>query len=364
MMIGLYLTLILALLVQAIFFFIFTVARKQQVKAVNTPDPSPFTVLICARNELPHLEAHLQTWLSQLSSRDHLMIVDDGSTDGSHDYLKAKAATHPNLTLLHIPDDQKTHPGKKAALHEGLKACKTEHIILTDADCYPLSEYWASSMNQSLHHYDVVIGFAPLIMRPSIVSMFASLESIYVAMQYGSFAILGRPYMYVGRNAGIKKSKVLQTNAINKHMDMTSGDDDLTFQAIRKDVSVGVNLQKKALVNSYPPEHLRTFIRQKTRHMSTSVRYDAFSKIALAVLAASHILFYFCLGLMLFSEAAIWVPSMLTLRAIIILPAWYRWSSDLLIPFRWGKILIFDLLLSIYYPVMMTTLFKKSIRWT
>lgn len=357
-------TALILLAINGCYYLLFAGVKKPEDIHPDLEKANPFTILICAKNERPNLKKNLQSWLNQLSPDDRLLIVDDGSQDGSSDWLSEIAAGEKRLSTIRIEPEEKHHPGKKQALKIGLEHCKTDSVILTDADCRPHTANWAKIMNQSLNNYDVVIGFSPLLSGTSWVSRFAALESILVAMQYGSFAFYEKPYMFVGRNVAYRKDIVQRHRALDQHKDLLSGDDDLTLQVVNKYVKSGISLQSDALVWSKAPASFNAFFRQKSRHISTSTRYDNFSKIALGVFAGSHIGFYLLLIILIFNQGAMWVPSLLILRPIIILPAWYKWTGYLLIPFKWWKIMFFDLLLTIYYLIMSTTLIKKQQHWT
>lgn len=60
-----------------------------------------------------------------------LIIVDDGSTDGTKNFLSALAASNrPDIKIIFHPENQ----GKGAAIRTGLKAVSGEAVIIQDAD--------------------------------------------------------------------------------------------------------------------------------------------------------------------------------------------------------------------------------------
>src|ERR1700730_9227354 len=60
-----------------------------------------------------------------------LLVVDDGSKDGSREILRQLAAAHPDrLRLLEQPANQ----GKGAALRRGIAAATGDLIVFQDAD--------------------------------------------------------------------------------------------------------------------------------------------------------------------------------------------------------------------------------------
>ena len=59
-----------------------------------------------------------------------LLIVDDGSTDGTRELLAALAAEHPQVRVLLQPQNQ----GKGAALHRGFHEATGDLVLVQDAD--------------------------------------------------------------------------------------------------------------------------------------------------------------------------------------------------------------------------------------
>lgn len=96
------------------------------------------TVVIPCYNEEPTIEAILKL-VESVQIADEIVIVDDGSTDGSREILqKIESENRSNVRIIYHSHNQ----GKGAALVTGFKAATSEVILIQDADFeYDPTEY-------------------------------------------------------------------------------------------------------------------------------------------------------------------------------------------------------------------------------
>ena len=113
------------------------------------------SIVIPAYNEarrLPETLARLRRWLGSTTLRTEIMVVDDGSTDGT-----AEAAREPGgeeVTLLrHEPNR-----GKGYAVRRGMLAATGERRLMTDADLSTPIEELPRLMRELDHGADIAIG--------------------------------------------------------------------------------------------------------------------------------------------------------------------------------------------------------------
>ena len=95
-------------------------------------------VIIPCYNEEKTIEETIIRSIENLSTKDNLLIVDDGSTDKSNFLIKNLANKFSNISLI----KHEKNLGKGAAIKAALKKVKNEIVIIQDSDLeYNPSEY-------------------------------------------------------------------------------------------------------------------------------------------------------------------------------------------------------------------------------
>ena len=255
----------------------------------------PVSIVICAKNELENLKLFLPKVLNQKYPDFEVIVVDDHSTDTSFEWLCSEAKNYPNLIVLKF-DQEKISGGKKEALTFGIKNAKHEHLLLTDADCYPASENWITAMISGYSpNKEIILGvglYESESKNNKLLSNFINWDAIIIAIQYLSFAVIGKPYMSVGRNVSYLKSTFLNNNGFVSHININSGDDDLFIKDAAKQNTVGIVINPNAHTISPAKSTWKSFLHQKSRHQSTGFYYKKSTLIALGLFQILTCCFY------------------------------------------------------------------------
>lgn len=108
-------------------------ARLPVSYSTQTRHSPTLSILIPVYNEievLPLCLERLGTVLTALDYSHEIIFVDDGSRDGSADWLAAYVCSHDHLKLIRLSRNF----GKEAAMSAGLQHCSGEATIILDAD--------------------------------------------------------------------------------------------------------------------------------------------------------------------------------------------------------------------------------------
>jgi GT2 family glycosyltransferase len=93
----------------------------------------PFSVIICTRNGRARIGRCLDACRSMIGENIEVIVVDDGSTDGTAAFV---ATRFPDVRLLELPPS-----GLSAARNAGAAAASGRVLAFTDDDCEPDAEW-------------------------------------------------------------------------------------------------------------------------------------------------------------------------------------------------------------------------------
>ncbi len=87
------------------------------------------SIIVPVYNAAPYLERCMASLLGQTYHNTEILLVDDGSTDGSGVLCDGFAAAYRNVKVFHMPNE-----GVSAARNRGLEECGGEYLTFVDAD--------------------------------------------------------------------------------------------------------------------------------------------------------------------------------------------------------------------------------------
>lgn len=327
------------------------------------------SVVICARNEADNLQKNLKTILQQDYPVWELIVVNDDSEDETGSILQAYQQEYPSLRIITVKNKKKG--GKKAALTKGIQAAQYDWLLLTDADCQPQTDQWIKTMQHQVWQHpqaqkiQIVLGYGPYFSKSTLLNSWVQYETIYVAIQYFSFALWKVPYMGVGRNLMYQKELFWANKGFEAHQEILSGDDDLFINAVANSENTVICVEPAGFMYSTAPATWKGLYRQKTRHYSSSSSYQWYFQVLLGLLALSHFGFYAGIGVFFYMN--IWnkfVLCVIIIRLLLLYKVWLKSTQKLheikILPYLWAM----DMLLPLYYIVFaISTLNYPNKKW-
>ena len=346
-----------------VFYFLYFFTRLAFYKKKNksTSQTHPVSVIVCARDEAANLAKNLPGALVQQYKTSHeVIVVDDNSFDDTKYLLQEFKKTFKQLHPVFLKQEAKFIPGKKFPLSIGIKTAKYEVVLLTDADCVPASEYWIEQMQETYDDTtEIVLGYGAFNKRRGFLNKLIRWEAFSTAIQYFSYALVGMPYMGVGRNLSYKKTIFYRHKGFSAHNHVLSGDDDLFINMAATKINTKINIDANAFTLSEPAKTWSQYAKQKKRHYSTAKYYKPLHKFLLSVYAFTHFLFYPLLvaSIILYNWkfALIVFGVRFIIQSIVYFLGMKKLKEADLFPY----FLLFDIGMFFYYLIFAFSIFKK-----
>ena len=300
-----------------LFFFVFAFAKAKKTTPSYLP---PVSLIVCSKNEAENLRKNIPQWIAQKYSDFEIVLINDASSDETKDVIEEFAEQYPNIIQVHVENNEAFWGSKKYALTLGIKKASHEHLLFTDADCYPASTYWIQDMaSQFVGKKELILGYGAYEkIKGSWLNKLIRFETVLTAIQYYSYAMAGRPYMGVGRNLAYTTHLFYEQRGFIDHIKVQSGDDDLFVNQAGTKENITVNFNPDSFTVSEPKKSFSEWYTQKRRHVSTASHYRFMDKFFLGLFYMSQLLFFgIAIVLLVFGFQWEWVAGAIGLRYLV-----------------------------------------------
>ncbi len=267
-------------------------ARRKRWVADYTPRAS---VLIAAYNERPVITRTLATVLESDYPDVEIIVVDDGSTDGTGDAVEAAYGWHPSIRLVRQPNG-----GKASALNRAIELATGEVLICFDAD----TQIAPDTIAKLVRHFadrriGAVAGNVKVGNRHNVLTRWQSIE--YITSQNLDrrvYALMNAVTVVPGAVGAWRRSAVASVGGYIG--DTLAEDMDLTFRLRR--AGWKIETDSEALGWTEAPDTFRALFKQRFRwafgtlqclwkHKGALGRYGFFGRLALPILWVFQVIF-------------------------------------------------------------------------
>lgn len=168
----------------------------------------PISIVIAPHDNDKELEENLPVLLSQEYKGEYRVIVIAEKGDALTENVLKRLKGNEHLYVSFIPQSSRYMSRRKLAITLGVKAAKTEWVILTDATCRPDSNHWLSSMASHISdNTSMVIGYSNYADDSRQYQRFERVQMAYYLFRED---LKGNPYRTQGRNIAFRKSKFIE----------------------------------------------------------------------------------------------------------------------------------------------------------
>jgi len=208
------------------------------------------TIVVPAWNAEETLDACLQGCLGQSYAPVEVIVVDDGSTDGT-------AAVAGRRGVRCIPQ---RNAGPASARNRGASEANGEAFAFTDSDCVPRRD-WIEQLMRAMDRGAAAVGGTYAIANPNAsLAVFIQEE---IALRHEQF---GEDSDFLGSfNLAVRREAFEQAGGFDESFTQASGEDnDLAYRL--HDAGSVLAFAPDAVVEHFHPERLGPYLRTQARH--------------------------------------------------------------------------------------------------
>jgi cellulose synthase/poly-beta-1,6-N-acetylglucosamine synthase-like glycosyltransferase len=263
--------------------------RRDKAEALFPPDQgeAAVSVIIPAYNEESVIASTVRRILASTYDKLDVIVVDDGSSDGTFAVLKDNFASEARVTLIRIANG-----GKANALNVGLSAARGDIVVALDAD----TQFNRDAIARLVRWFadervGAVAGNAKVGNRTNMITRWQALEYVVAQnLERRALSALGTMTVVPGAIGAWRKSAVLEAGGFPA--DTLAEDQDLTIALQR--AGYRVVFDSSAIAWTEAPDTFRGLAKQrfrwsygtlqclwKYRDMTFAPRYGALGLIAL-----------------------------------------------------------------------------------
>ncbi|PFW89253.1 glycosyl transferase family 2 [Bacillus pseudomycoides] len=240
-------------------YFAFKQKRKTRSRLFTNSSYQPFvSVVIAAYNEEKVITKTIRSILDSDYREFEVIVVDDGSKDGTSKVIQEAFHKHPKVCLI-----QKENGGKSSAMNLGFQKSRGEIIVTLDADTI-IAQDAISLMIRHFEDHNVaaVSGNVKVGNRRNLLTTWQHVEYITgFNLERRAFDELDCITVVPGAIGAWRKKNVVESGYLSE--DTLAEDTDLTITFLRQ--GHRIVYEEKAYAYTESPEDVKSLIKQRYR---------------------------------------------------------------------------------------------------
>ena len=239
--------------------------RKGKASGGSLP---PLSVILTPHDEPEALERNLPSLIAQKYDPGFqiIVIIEEGESE-TEEVLKRfqhsldETSSNCSIYVTYIPQSSRYVSRKKLAMTLGIKAAKTEWLLLTEPTAKPASDTWLQAMAENCtDDHSLVVGYGKFDDEVSAFKRFEHLNSSYYLMRE---AAKGNAYAAMAPNIMIRKSEFMKQDGFRGNLNLIHGEYDFLVNKYSVQGRVALETRGEAWTIEDAPSHLAW----KARHI-------------------------------------------------------------------------------------------------
>ncbi len=207
--------------------------------------PIPVSIIIPTHDEFTDLKRNLPAFLNQDYKGDFkIIVIADRNDRETEDLMNRLIPENKNLYATYLPESSRYMSRKKLAITIGVKAAKTDWIIVTDPSCKPLDEKWLSSFTENMKPgTDFVMGYTSL---DNNTRKFWRFEHALIANNRLCSAQKGKAWATNCQNIAFHKQQFMKEEGFRGNLQLLRGEYDFLVNKYAKNMNTAVDARRSS----------------------------------------------------------------------------------------------------------------------
>ena len=253
----------------------------------------PVSVIICAREESENLRRNLTAVLEQDYPQFEVIVINDGDTDESEDYLTLLEEKYPHLYHSFVPDSSRYISRKKTCRNTRHQSKQIRLARLYRSQLPTAKQPMATLLARNFtSRTQVVLGYSGYERGRGWLHKRIAFDNLFTSMRYLGFALAGSPYMGIGRNLAYRKELFYREKGFSAHLNLQRGDDDLFVNHIATAENTRVETDADAIVRMQPVSGAKDWREEKIGYASTARLYHGAQRWLAGLETTTRLTFY------------------------------------------------------------------------